>query len=377
MTRSAVTVLFALLAAFVAVGCKKSDETPAAAAAPEETALPIEVVTGKVEIRDMPKIVTLLGNVVADRQSEVAANVAGRVLLTPIERGQSVKVGEALVMVDSRAANLTASAAAAQAQLADTQSSQATEDCARAERLYAQGAMGKAEFDRQHTQCKAQQLQASAARAQAGLSSKLAADAIVRAPFSGVIGERYVNAGEYVQPQTRVASMYSLDPVRITISVPERGVSLVRTGVQLDISVAAWPGRVFPATVEYVSPALRTMQRDLLIEAKAANADGALRPGMFATVQVSVGDEKLATVPFDAIRAEGDVRRLFLARDGHAFEMVVRTGVTRDQRIVVYEDLAPDTLVIRHPPAALRDGGAITVAGSTQAAVTPPTVVQR
>jgi membrane fusion protein (multidrug efflux system) len=369
MNRSAVTMLFALLAASAAVACKKSDPTEAASPAPETAAPPIQVETGKVEIRDMPKVVTLLGNVVADRQSEVAANVAGRVLLTPIERGQSVKVGEALVMVDSRAANLTASAAAAQSQLADTQSSQATQDCERAERLYAQGAMGKAEFDRQHTQCKAQQLQASAARAQAGLSSKLAADAIVRAPFSGVIGERYVNAGEYVQPQTRVASMYSLDPVRITISVPERGVSLVRAGVQLDISVSAWPGRTFPATVEYVSPALRTLQRDLLIEAKAANADGALRPGMFATVQVSLGDEKLVTVPFDAVLAEGDVRRLFLARDGHAFEMVVRTGVTRDERIVVYEELAPDTLVIRHPPMDLRDGAGIVLAGSTHAAV--------
>jgi len=377
MNRSAVTALAGLLAAFASVGCDKSDATPAATSAPKLAVAPVAVETGKVEIRDMPKIVTLLGNVAADRQSEVAANVAGRVLLTPIERGQSVKVGEALVMVDSRAANLTASAAAAQSQLADTQSSQATQDCERAERLYAQGAMGKAEFDRQHTQCKAQQLQASAARAQAGLSSKLAADAIVRAPFSGVIGERYINAGEYVQPHTRVASMYSLDPVRITISVPERGVSLVRTGAQLDISVAAWPDRVFPATVEYVSPTLRTMQRDLLIEAKAANADGALRPGMFATVQVSLGDEKLATVPFDAVVADGDVRRIFLVRDGQAFEMVVRTGVTRDQRIVVYEDLTQDTLVIRHPPADLRDGAVVTIGGSTQAAVTQPSAVQQ
>ncbi len=367
MNRFAILPLVAAFAVLAAAGCKQ-EHAPVAEKAPEKAAPAIKVTTGKVELRDMPRVVTLLGNVMADRQSEVAANVAGRVLLTPIERGQSVKVGEALVMVDSKAASLSASAAAAQAQLADTQSLQARQDCERAERLYAQGAMGKADYDRQHTQCKAQELQANAARAQAGLSSKLAADAIVRAPFSGVIGERYVNVGEYVQPNTRIASMYSSDPVRITISVPERGVSLVRTGVSLDVQVAAYPDRTFPATVEFVSPALRTMQRDLLIEAKASNPDGALKPGMFATVQVSLGQENVPTVPTNAILSDGDVRRLFLARDGHAYEMVVRTGVTRDQRIVVYEELTADTLVIVNPPSGLRDGAPIIVGGPTQAA---------
>ncbi|MFI5309133.1 MAG: efflux RND transporter periplasmic adaptor subunit [Polyangiales bacterium] len=354
MLRLSAFAMFAAL--FAPTGCSKPAEGAAVAKGAEPAAAPVPVRLGKVEIRAMPKLVTLLGNVVADRQSEVAANVSGRVLLAPIERGQKVKVGETLVMVDSKAANLSATAAAAQSELADTQSTQAREDCARAERLFAQGAMGQAEYDRQHTQCKAQQLQANAARAQAGLSSKLAADAIVRAPFSGVIGERYVNAGEYVQPQTRVASMYSIDPVRITISVPEQGVALVRTGVRLSVQVSAWPGRKFPATVEYVSPALRMLQRDLLVEAKAPNPDGALRPGMFATVQVVFGEEQVATVPADAIVSQGDTRRVFLARDGRAFELVVRTGVARDERIVVYEDLAADTQVVRQPPASLRDG---------------------
>ncbi len=377
MTRPASFVVLAILTALPGLGCQKAAEPPAAATKPAEKALPpVAVEVGKVELRDMPKLATLLGNVAADRQSEVAANVSGRVLLAPIERGQRVKAGETLIMVDSKAASLSASAAAAQSELADTQSTQAREDCARVERLFAQGAVGQAEYDRQHTQCKAQDLQASAARAQAGLSSKLAADAIVRAPFSGVIGERYVNAGEYVQASTRVASMYSLDPVRITVSVPERAVSLVRAGLGVNVQVSAWPDRIFPATVEYVSPALRTLQRDLLVEAKAPNPDGALRPGMFATVQVSMGEEKVATVPADSVLAEGDVRRIFLAREGHAFEMVVRTGVTRDQRVAVYEELAPDTLVVRRAPASLRDGMAVTTSESPHARATQTGLVQ-
>jgi membrane fusion protein (multidrug efflux system) len=380
MTRPASFVVLALLCVVAPLGvlplsaCKKA-EAPTKAA--EKAPPPIEVQLGKVDRRNMPNIVTLLGNVVADRQSEVAANVAGRVVLAPIERGQSIKMGEPLAMVDSKAANLSAAAATSQAELAETQSLQARSDCERSDRLLAQGAIGQAEYDRQRSQCKAQELQASAARAQAGLSAKLAADAVVRAPFSGVIGERYVNAGEYVQASTRVASMYSLDPVRITISVPERGVSLVHTGVILDIQVSAYPGRLFAAKVQYVSPALRTTQRDLLVEAKAPNPDGALRPGMFATVQASLGDELVSTVPEDAIRSEGDVRRLFLARDGRAFELVVRTGITREGRTVIYEELAADTPVIRHPPLTLHDGDPINPGAGARAAAAPTDILQR
>lgn len=356
MTRSVALVALCLFSASPLTACKKPEPPQKAV---EKAPPAVEVQTGKVDRRKMPNIVTLLGNVGPDRQSEVAANVVGRVVLAPIERGQAVKAGETLVMVDSKAANLSATAATSQADFAETQLRQARTDCERSDQLLAQGAIGKAEFDRQHSQCQAQAFQANAARAQAALSAKLAADALVRAPFSGVIGERYVNAGEYVQPDTKVASMYSLDPVRITISVPERGVSSVHVGVTVNIQVAAYPDKLFPATVQYVSPALRTMQRDLLVEAKAANPDGALRPGMFATVQASLGDEQVATVPDDAIRVEGDVRRMFLAQNDRAFELVVRTGVSRDGRTVIYEDLAEGTPVIRKPLPALRDGDPI------------------
>jgi len=370
MTRAASFVGLALLSAW-SLSFSACKQTHAPVKAVEKESPPVGVQLGKVERRKMPNVVTLLGNVAPDRQSEVAANVAGRVLLAPIERGQAVKAGETLVMVDSKAASLSAAAATSQAELAETQLKQARSDCERSDRLLAQGAIGQAEYDRQHSQCKGQEFQASSARTQAQLSAKLAADALVRAPFAGVVGERYVNAGEYVQASTRVASVYSLDPVRITISVPENSVGLVRNGATLNIQVAAFPGRLFPATIQYVSPALRTLQRDLLIEAKAANPDGALRPGMFATVQASLGDEMLATVPDDAIRNDGDTRRMFVAREGRAFEIVVRTGVTREGRTVVYEDLAPDTQVIRQPPPTLRDGEAINPSAGARADATP------
>jgi membrane fusion protein (multidrug efflux system) len=316
-----------------------------------------------VEVRSMPRLLTLTGSVIANRQSEIAANVPGRVMSTSIERGQKVKQGELLVQIDTGSTAFSAQASKAQAQLADTQAVQAKSDCTRAESLFAQGVIAQAEYDRQKTLCQVQELQAKAASASAGMTSKMLSDATIRAPFAGAIGERYVNVGEYVQPGTRIASVYVFDPVRVTISVPEAAVSLVHEGQTLDVHVSAWPDRTFPAKVEYLSPALRQNTRDLIIEATASNGDAALRPGMFATVALSVGEESVATVPADAIVADGTVKRLYVARDGKAFELVVGTGVTKDGRTAVTENFEEGARVIVKPPVGIKDGAPIVEGG--------------
>jgi membrane fusion protein (multidrug efflux system) len=289
----------------------------------------------------------------------VAANVGGRVTATYVERGMPVKAGQVIASVDARAAGLQAAAAKAQSQAAQTQVSLAKQECDRADTLFGQGAIPQAEYDRMKTSCTAQLYQANAAQANADLAGKLAGDTLIRAPLDGIIGERYVSVGEFVQAPSRVASIFAINPVRISISVPEAAVSRVHEGQSLEIRVSSYPDRTFPATVRFVSPALRAQTRDLIIEASAKNDDGALKPGMFATVQLVVGEEEMPTVPVEAIKQEGTVRRLFVAQESKAVEMVVRTGVTKDGRVAVFEPLSKETRVIVKPPPGLSDGSSI------------------
>ncbi|MEW6434064.1 MAG: efflux RND transporter periplasmic adaptor subunit [Myxococcota bacterium] len=356
MRRLALTLVPLLIVA----ACKKPQDTTAGTARPETVALPpVKVETAPVEHRRMPKYLTLTGSVAADRQSEVAANVSGRVTATYVERGMPVKAGQVIAVVDSKAASFQAAAAQAQSQAAQTQVKLAQQECERADTLFSQGALPKSEYDRMKTQCTAQLYQANAAQANADLAGKLAGDTIIRAPIDGIIGERYVNVGEYVQPPSRVASIYAIDPVRVSISVPEPAVALVKEGQQLDLEVSAYPDRPFPATVRFVSPNLRVNTRDLIIEASAKNPEGLLRPGMFAIAKLVVGEEETPTVPVDAIKADGTVKRMFLAKNGKAFEMVVRTGVTKEGRVAVLEPLGADEKVIVKPPPGLQDGSSI------------------
>lgn len=340
-------------------GCagKPKDE---ASTKPKDPPPPVVTVeTRPIEIKKMPRVLTLTGSILADRQSEVAANVSGRIVASPVERGQAVKQGQILAVVDSRAAGFSASAASAQSKVAEAQQKQAESDCERADSLLQKGAISRVEHERLKTACSAQMFQASAARANADLAQKQLGDTTIRAPFDGVIGERYINVGEYVAPQTKVASVYRINPVRVQISVPETATPLIKPGAELKVRVAAWGDRDFPATVKYVAPALRPQTRDLLVEAIADNPDGALRPGMFAAIHLVTGEADEPTVPQSAIQTEGATKRLFLARNGQAWEMVIKTGASRDGRVAVQEALTIQDRVIVQPPPGLRDGAAV------------------
>ena len=342
-------------------GCKREDKAPEAGATKQvEISLPpVKVQTSQVEHEEMPRYATFTGTVMANRQSDVAANVSGQVIQVLVERGMPVKRGQVLAVVDSRAAGLQVAAAEAQSQAARTQSQMAKQDCERADLLFSKGSLARSEYERMMTACTAQLYQANAAAANAALAHKAAGDTQIRAPFDGIVGERFVNLGEYVQPPTRVASLFAVDPVRVNLSVPEQAVGLVHGGQTLQLEVSTWPDRRFPAVVRFLSPALRANTRDLIVEAWAANPEGALRPGMFAVAKVAVGSAQQPTVPAAAIRADGTVKRLFLARDGQAFEMVIRTGVEKDGRVAVLEPLDVGEKVIVSPPPGLQDGAAI------------------
>lgn len=332
----------------------------ATAKAATKAAAPIKVETAPVSRRAMPRYLTLTGSILADRSSEVAANVSGRITETRVERGDEVKRGDILALVDPKAAGLQAEAARAQSLSAASQVDLARQDCARADALFREGALAKSEYERQKTACSQLLYSSDAARAQAELARKLARDTAIRAPMSGTIGDRFVNVGEYVLPSSRIAAIYAIDQVRISISVPEVAVGQIRQGQSLDIHVSAYPTRTTPAIVRYVSPALRPATRDLIIEAIAKNPDRTLMPGMFATVLLELGRESQLTVPRSAIKVDGTVRRVFLARDNEAYEVVVQTGVEDQGQVAVLDSVDASDRVILNPPVELRDGSPIT-----------------
>ena len=315
--------------------------------------------TTTVTERGVPVRMILAGSLAADRSAEVAASGSGRVIATSVERGDFVKKGAAIVRLDARAARLGRAEATAQVTSAEVQKQNAALECERAERLFAERVISRADYDRMHASCGSANAQADAAIARRGLADKSLSDSVVRAPFSGLVVERSVTVGEFVTPGMGVVTLVDIDPLRLEVSVPESAVRFVGLGKKLDFTVAAFPEQTFSATVKFVSPAIRLETRALMVEAVVDNAAGDLRPGMFATARLAVGEEKLPSVPEQAITGAKGSPRVFVVKDGRVEERIVREGDRDSGRVAIVSGLRPGETVVVGPGGDVKDGALV------------------
>jgi membrane fusion protein (multidrug efflux system) len=343
----------------VAAGCKKPEGTAELTSAKQDTP-PIAVQTAAVAPRAMPEHLVLTGTLRASQESEVAADAAGKVTATFAERGQAVKKGTTLAVLDSRSAAITASAMNAQSSLAKAQLEQAKRDCERVKSLKESGSISQAEYDRVTSQCQTTQFQVAAAQAQAQNAAKVVGDAVIRAPFDGVVGERYVNVGQYVQPSTKIVSLYTPDPLRLELTVPEQNISGLKVDTPVTFTVTAHGDQKFEASVKFISPNVRPTTRDLVVEALAPNAEGKLRPGMFALARLQVGEKTMPAVPADAVkRSDGGDARVYVVVDKSVQERVVQVASEADGYIGIAVGVKPGETVVLKPGPDVHDGSKV------------------
>ncbi len=342
----------AIAGALTGAGCGGAKTEPATR--PEPPAVSVQ--TADVKALPMPNQLPLTGQLVANQQSEVAANGVGKVIRTLVDRGSLVNAGATLIQLDTKSAQLSQAEAHANVQNAEASEELARTLCKRTDDLLARGAISKEEWERTSSQCRTSTAMLDAARARASLAEKTLSDATVRAPFAGMVGQRYVSVGEYVQPATRVVTLVELDPLRLQLTVPEADVGQIKEGQEVRFFVDAFPNRPFVGTIKYIDPTLRAATRDLVAEAVVKNADHDLKPGMFASAFVTLPDQTLPTVPKEALLAEGGSTHLFAVVNGHLEERIVQPGAERDGRVAILEGVKPDEKVVSAITEAVKDG---------------------
>lgn len=345
-----------LCAAAALAGCKKGGPPSGTANAAPAPKLRVETIA--VAEAPMPRLVDLSGNLLANEDSDVAAGVAGKVLATYVERGSVVKKGAPLAKLDARLAAAAAREASAQVDTIRAQREQAKADCARAQQLFDKGAMTRVEFERAQTQCRTSESQASAAEARALSTSTMLEDSTIRAPFAGMVVERSVAAGEYVRPDSKIATLVQIDPLRLELTVPEAQASLVRQGMQVTFRTAAdKPDAAgHKAVIRYVGPAVRKQSRDLIVEAVIDNADRSLRPGMFVTARLNLGEAPTPVVPAEALRRDGNLVHVYVVADKRVEDRLVQIGEERKGRVAIIEGLKPSEKIAAKATPDLRDG---------------------
>jgi RND family efflux transporter MFP subunit len=385
-----VSLTLVVSAALIAGACSAGD------AKTKDAAAPVAVAVSPVAAIEQPiaRFIRVTGTLTAEEQADVAAETAGRVIATPVERGTAVRQGAELVKlspVETEASVKEAEANAAQieARLALTQEggydvnkvpevanaranfALATSEFARIEKLLAERVVSQSEYDQRKTQVEAsrqqyesaknaaeQQYQAlQAARARVTLARKALADTTVRAPFTGLVAQRMVSIGDYVTRGMKVAEIVRITPLRIELTVPEQFVASVAVGQPVSFSVDAFPGRLFEGKVRYVSPSLRADQRALTVEALVPNADAELKPGMFATARIEQARKEPAVlVPDTAVRVVSGTGRVFVVNGDRAEERIVTTGQKLDSLVEIVSGLKNGERVATANVTQLVDG---------------------
>ena len=386
-----------LLAVCLLSGCRASARPSADATEPAGTPAPIDVSAIKATEQPLVRHLQVSGTLTADEQAQVAAEIAGRVVATPVERGSRIASGAMLVRVaaieaEAQADEAQANAAQIEARLAlgtgeftvdrvpEVAAARATADLAqsdfeRAQMLMERQLVSRAEFDQKRTQAEAarrqydvarnsaqQQYQALlGARARVALARKALADTVVRAPFDGVVAERLVSVGDYVVKGTKVATVMRTTPLRIELTVPQSDVAAVAVGREVEFTVDAYPDRSFTGRVRFVSPAVRADSRSLVVEAVVANENGELKPGLFATARIEKPERTPAVLlPRTAVGTVADVFRIYVIDGGRASVRLVTLGQTVGDQVEITSGIKPGELVAISSIERLSDGSAVT-----------------
>ena len=238
---------------------------------------PINVAVAVVEERPWQSRLPAIGSLKALQGVDLSLEVAGTVKAVLFESGQKVKVGQPLLQLDSDVEKGLLGTAEADLGLAQV-------DYGRGSKLVGDAAISKGEFD------KLAATQKKAAATVAQLNASLAKKRIL-APFSGTIGIRQVDVGDYLASGTVIATLQDLTSLYADFFVPEQVLPKLAIGQQVQVSVAAYPDKVFIASISALNPKVEDATRNVLVRATLPNPDGKLLPGMFANLQVMLGQD--------------------------------------------------------------------------------------
>ncbi|MEO3724972.1 efflux RND transporter periplasmic adaptor subunit [Pseudomonas syringae] len=249
---------------------------------------PISVAVATAVERPWQMRLPTVGTLKALQGVDLSLENAGTVTELKFDSGQKVKAGQPLLQLDSAVEAAFLETAKADLGLAQL-------DYGRGSQLVGSSAISKGEFDRLSAQL--QKNKATVNQLNAALAKKR-----IVAPFSGTIGIRLVDIGDYLASGTKIATLQDLSSLYADFYVPEQSVPKLAIGQPVQITVAAYPGQHFTGAITAINPIVESTTRNILVRATLANPDGKLLPGMFTSIEVLLPDpQKHIVVPESAI----------------------------------------------------------------------------
>jgi membrane fusion protein, multidrug efflux system len=352
-------VMLAAVAVFVtAVGFVKYKQIQTAVAQASSFQPPPEAVTTVVAKQESwPATLGAIGTVEAVHGVTVSADLPGIVDSISFDSGRTVREGEVLVQLDTRQERAQLAAAEAQRDLTRL-------NMDRMRGLRQEGIIAQADDDRALAESK--QAEARVGEIRATIDRKT-----IRAPFTGLLGIRQVNRGQYVQGGSPIVPLQSLDPIYVNFAVPQQSVSHLRTGGGVRVTLEGVADAQFTGRITAVDSVVDEATRNVQVQATLANPEGKLRPGMFVQAQVVLGTEqKVVSLPASAINYAPYGDSVFVVtqlegQGGAKYEGVkqqfVKLGGSRGDQVAVVSGVNAGDSVVTSGVFKLRNGAAVRV----------------
>jgi membrane fusion protein, multidrug efflux system len=358
----------------------------------------------RVERIELRRDVEAVGTLAAKDQAVVSAEVAGRVARLAADMGDRVREGAPLVFLDgeklkyrleeqqaaldqtrarlgAKGAELPPPEQTPDVLSAAAKRTEAEQQLERAHRLAEKHLVSKEDLERAETQLQTarathqaaigseRQLRAEIAAREAALrgATRELQDAVIRAPFDGVVAERMVSQGQFVAVQTPVMRLVRLQPLRLTAEIPEKFGPGIHPGQVISLRTDAYPDTAVEGRVTRISPDVNLKSRAFSIEADVPNADGTLKPGTFARVKVATNHvDNALVVPITAVQTRYGTSVVFLVRDGKLAAAEVKLGDRLGQRVEILAGLESGATIVAEGVDGLSAGTKVVAKGGSR-----------
>jgi membrane fusion protein, multidrug efflux system len=372
MAKRMILMLTVSAAVIAALGFVKFRQVKAAIAVYAAFQPPPEAVTTTVARTERwPSTLSAIGTAAAVRGVTVSADLPGIVERITFDSGKAVSEGEILVQLDTRQEHAQLAAAEAQRDLARA-------NLERMRSLSEQRVVSRAEYDQAEAAFK--QAEASGVEIRATIARKT-----IRAPFSGVLGIRQVNLGQYLSGGSPIVPLQSLRPIYVNFAVPQQQVAALKVGTEVRVAVDNADVRT-AGKVTAVDAVIDAATRNVQVQATLSNADGKLRPGMFVQATALVGaGETVITLPGSAVNYAPYCDSVFVVDNlkspkGETYRGVVqrfvKLGSARGDQIAVLGGVKPGDEIVTSGVFKLRNGAAVLVNNSIQPSNNPAPKVE-
>ncbi|MGH7720435.1 MAG: efflux RND transporter periplasmic adaptor subunit [Gemmatimonadaceae bacterium] len=347
--RSALAGIIA--AGTIALGaCGGGQDASAAATARDTTTMLIgPEAVAVVEMKPISSGPEISGSIAPELEATVRAEVAGPVLQTYAEAGETVRRGELLARIDDTALRDSYLSAQSAVRAAEQAAQVARRNAERSARLEEAGAIAERDLEQANSNATTAASQLADARARLVLAQEQLQKTRVRAPFAGIVSERNVSAGDAVQPGGEMFSVVDPSTMRLEASVPAEQLDALRVGAPVDFTVNAFPGRTFTGKVTRINPTADPATRQVRILVSLPNAEQRLVAGLFAEGRVSSETRNGLVAPTGAVDQRGLRPTVVRVKNGQVEAVEVELGLrdTKSETVEITEGVVQgDTLLL-------------------------------